>query len=323
MRALHLIAMLLAMSLPLSAGAQTTPFHAGVARPAVTGEAPFEMLVWYPTDAAEVAWQAGSFPIHASRHAPLAEGRLPVLLLSHGGGLGGGTPFVLREISMALARQGYIVIAPFHGRTGLQGRVLQMERALAAVEAEPRFAPHLDMAKLAMLGFSLGTAVTLELAGAVPNPAHLAAYCEAHPSDAMSCTHAPDGNDGAAPTAPPPIAPLPLKAIVLMDPFAVLFQRPELASVTAPALIFRPRQSELPGEANATALAANLPRTPEVDEIPGGHFIFTDICPPALSGSAPELCQDPPGVDRAAVHAEVQATIIAFLAKHLQAAIGR
>jgi len=322
MRACCFVAFLLVVSFRLAAGAETPPFHAGVARPAVTGTggSPFETLVWYPTEAKEVAWQAGPFTMYATRNAAIAGGRFPVVLLSHGGGLSGGSPLILREISVALARHGFIVIAPFHGKAGLPERVLQVRRALAAVETDPRFASHIDAARLGMLGFSLGTAVALELAGAVPNVTHLVAYCAAHPGDVMSCDHAPDGNNGTShgsAAAKGAVAPLPLKAIVLMDPFAVLFQRPELVGVTMPVLIIRPNQSELPAEANATGLAGALPRPPLVESVPGNHFVFTDICPTALTASSPELCQDPPGVNRAAVHATVQAQVIEFFDSHL------
>ena len=320
MRALCLIAVLLLFGVPSLAGAEAPGFRAGVARPSAAGEAAFEMLVWYPTEAEEVPWQAGPFPMPATRDAAVAPGRFPVLLLSHGGGRGGGTPLILREISVALARRGYLVIAPFHGRPGLAGRPLQMRRALESVRADPRFAAHLDTARLGMLGFSLGTAVTLQLAGAVPNPAHLLAYCAAHPRDTMSCRQVRDGNSTAPPPAlaePGAAPPLPLKALVLMDPFAVLFQRPELVRVSMPVLILRPEASELPGEANASGLAAALPQAPQVQTIPGGHFVFADICPAVLRAGSPELCEDPPGVDRAAVHAALQARIIAFLGEQL------
>lgn len=321
MRIFGLIAALLIMGISLTAAAGTPVFHAGVARPSVTGEKPFEMLVWYPTEADEVAWQAGPFTMSATRNAVVAPGRFPVVLLSHGGGVGGGTPLILREIPAALARRGFIVIAPFHGKVGLPGRTVQIRRALDAVATDTRFASHVDQTRLGMLGFSLGAAVTLELAGAVANPAHLVAYCASHPHDAMSCDHAPDGNNGTAPGANPeptePVAPLPLKAIVLMDPYAVLFQRPELAGVSVPVLIFRPADSALPAGANAIGLAAALPRSPQLQTIPGGHFVFTDICSPSLKASSPEVCEDPPGVDRAAVHAALQAQIIGFFTKNL------
>jgi predicted dienelactone hydrolase len=102
-----------------------------------------------------------------------------------------------------------------------------------------------------------------------------------------------------------------------MDPYAVLFQRPELTEVTMPVLIFRPTQSELPGEENTAGLQAGLPHPPEVQNVPGSHFVFADACPAALKASSPEICQDPAGVDREAIHVTIAAKIIDFLDSHL------
>lgn len=320
MRCLFLAVLFTVTFLHAAMGAQRAHFHAGVARPAVAGEPPFDTLVWYPTRVDEVAWQAGPFLMPATRNAALADGKFPVILLSHGGGTGGGTPLMLREIAVSLARSGFIVIAPFHGKAGLPVRVMQMHRALAAVAADPRFVSHVDMTRLGALGFSLGGAVALELAGALPNGVHLAAYCAGHAQDVMSCDHAPDadhGRPGRAQAAEPSRAPLPVKALVLMDPYAVLFQRPELLRVTMPALIFRPDHSELPGQANAGALAQDLPHPPQFETVPGTHFIFTDVCPTAIQASAPEICQDAPGVNRAAVHTTVEAQTVSFFRKNL------
>jgi predicted dienelactone hydrolase len=243
-----------------------------------------------------------------------------VVLLSHGGGRTGGSPLVLLERAANLARQGFVVIAPFHGKAGLPLRPLQVTWAWDTVRTDPRLAPHIDAARLGMLGFSLGTAVTLELAGAIPNVAHLVTYCAVHPTDVMSCDDAPGGGSHA-PTAsdqsPPAPPTLPLKAIVLLDPYAVLFQRAELATVTMPVLIFRPDRSELPGEANAFALANALPNKPQFQFIPGGHCIFFDVCVPDLRAESPEVCQDPPGVDRAAVHATIDAQIVTYFRANL------
>jgi predicted dienelactone hydrolase len=295
------------------------PFHAGVVRMSVAADV--VTLAWYPTQGPEVAWDAGPFRVPATRDAPIAPGRFPIVLLSHGGGPTGGTPFLLNGLAAALARHGFVVIAPFHGKTGLAGRPRQIGQALKAVLADPRLAAHADPERIGMVGFSLGGAVTLELAGAVPNPAHLMSYCSTHPADVMSCDHAPSGHDrppaqGPAGEAPASV-PFRLKAIVLLDPFAVLFQRPELAAVTMPVLIVRPTGSALPAEANAAGLAAGLPGPPQVQSIPGSHFVFTDVCSPALAAAAPEVCRDPPGVDRTAVHAAVEARVIAFLASSL------
>lgn len=85
-----------------------------------------------------------------------------------------------------------------HGKAGLALRPLQVTRAWDTARTAPRFTPHIDAARLSMLGFSLGTAVTLERADAIADTTHLVAYCVAQPTDVMSCDHAPDGGGRAS-----------------------------------------------------------------------------------------------------------------------------
>lgn len=322
MRILSLAITLLTILAASTAWAQTA-FHAGVTRISVSDEDRFDTFVWYPTDAEEIPWQAGPFPISASHNAPIAAGQFPVLLLSHGGGAGGGSPLVLRSLSSYLARQGFIVVTPIHGKTPFLHRPRQITDAFKAMMVDPRFATHADTNKLGMLGFSLGGAVALQLAGGVPDFEHLATYCAAHPDDAKSCGTGPGDKTTAAPSKhaqTPDISPqtprLPVKALALLDPFAVLYTPTGLAAVKIPTLVFRPKQSDL-GEENLNALIGGLPYPPSVDYVSGGHFVMTDVCPPALKSIAPEVCNDAQDVDRAAIQAEIERQIAAFFNSNL------
>jgi len=304
------LALAVLLILPATGRAEDEPFHAGLERRTVAADVPFDTLVWYPTEMTESPWQVGPFLLPAGPGTTLAAGRFPIVLLSHGGGQRGGNPLILSGLAAALARHGLVVVAPFHGTAPLALRPFQVRLALDAVLGDPRFGSQVDPSRLGMLGFSLGGAVTLELAGAVPDWSHLTAYCADHPDDVMSCDHAPAGprrtGRPAAPSA------LPLKAIVLLDPFAVPFQRAGLTGVALPVLLFRPDRSALPAEGNALALAAALPHPPRYETVAGSHFVFTDVCAPALLAAEPELCRDPPGVDRATVQPGVEAKIAAF-----------
>lgn len=318
MRALRLSIALLSICFCSIASAQTTTSNSGIARITVGTQEPFDTLVWYPTQAEEASWQIGPFTIPANHNATVAPGQFPVVLLSHGGGQTGGSPLLLSNLSARLAREGFIVIAPFHGKTRFLPRTRQVEAALEAVRVDPRFKSHIASDKVGMLGFSLGGAVTLASAGGTPNFQHLAAYCATHSDDVQSCNAGPGGDRNAGSstqTQPPPsgltIPRLPLKGLVLLDPFAVLYQRDDLTAVSMPVLLFRPKQSRL-GEENTRSLAASLPQPPQLQYVPGGHFIFTDICSPALRAEAPRVCVDAEGVDRAATHADVEAEIVKF-----------
>jgi hypothetical protein len=84
-----------------------------------------------------------------------------------------------------------------------------------------------------------------------------------------------------------------------------------------PVLVMRPEDSALGAAGNALALKADLPRPPIYQTIPGNHFIFTDVCTPNLRAIEPDICPDPPGVNRSAVHAYIAPRIVQFFTNAL------
>jgi predicted dienelactone hydrolase len=300
-----------------AAAASPQQFHAGISHIVVPNVDSLDAFVWYPTEAAEVAWQAGPFPIAASQDAPIAAGGLfPIILFSHGGGSSRGTPLVFRDLAAHLAREGFVVVAPAHSGW-LAARPPQVREALDAVLVDPRFSTRVDPARMGMMGFSLGGAVTLILAGAVPDEMHWSVYCSEHRDDPKACAGVPAPGAVNAEASRKLAEALPLKALVLMDPLAALFDRDGLISVDMPTLLYRAERSDLRAEGNALALAAGLPRPPRQETTPGGHFVFIDPCFPLLEAEAPEACIDAPGVDRVAIHRQIEAEISDFLRHNL------
>lgn len=303
------------------ATAQTPTFHAGITRIAVQDTPPFEALIAYPTEAPEVAIDEGPIRLLAGRDAPIVAGaRFPVVLFSHGGGRGPGTPLVHGDLLLHLARQGFIVVAPFHPGTARPfiDRPRQMHKALESVLADPRFAGQADRDRLGMVGFSFGGAVTLITAGATFDLAHLSAYCHDHVDDTRACEGiATDGSWAKVPPSLKSADTLPLKALVLLEPYGALFERTGLASLHVPTLIYAAAQSDLRPEGNALALAKALPRPPQEITVSGSHFVFVDPCSPLLASRAPEICSDPPGTDRAAIHERFKREITDFLRANL------
>jgi predicted dienelactone hydrolase len=302
------------------------PYRAGVARVTVQDPAPFvavpfEVLVAYPTEIAEAPFEAGPWTIHASLDAPLAPAKaFPVLLFSHGNGRG-GNPLAERDLIAALARQGFIVIAPFHsGARPFRDRPRQLHKALDQVLADPRFAAQADRSRLGVMGYSFGGAVALIAAGATPDFAHLVSYCRGRTDDPRACDGI-DTNDTSHVILGQAADVLAVKALVLLEPFGAPFDRDALTSVTMPVLLYRAEHSDLRPEGNIVALAAALPRPPRQQSVPGGHLIFIDPCTPALVQEAPADCKDvamdAAGIDRAAILRRVEADVADFLRNNL------
>ena len=122
------------------------------------------------------------------------ETRHPVILLSHGFG---GSARIMAWFGTALARAGYIVIAPDHpgnnardpmtmpGSTFFWERPGDLAIALAAVKADPAIGPHLDISRLGVAGFSAGGFTSLAAAGGRVDLAKFIAFCETHPADGV------------------------------------------------------------------------------------------------------------------------------------------
>ena len=321
MRLLHLIFASLPLLIDLShARADTGQFHAAATRITVQDRVPFESLIAYPTAEQEVPFQAGAFTISASRDAPIASGaKFPIILFSHGNGRRGGTSLLHRDLITFLARQGFIVVAPFHPGTNepLVDRPRQIKKALDAMLADRRFAAHADQSRMGMIGFSFGGAVALEVAGATPDLMNLSNYCHHRTNDPRACVGVPAPSEVNGQVLGRSAYALPLGALVLLEPFGSLFNRDELHTIAIPVLLYRAEQSDLAPEANISAIAAGLPRAPQLRTVPGGHFVFVDPCPTVLVSDSSEICNDAVGVDRKSIHRRVLEEIANFFHGHI------
>lgn len=299
----------------------SSAYQAGFARVTASGQA--SAAIWYPTDSPEVPWRAGPFEIAASQGAAMAQGRFPVVLLSHGRQ---GGPLTHRGLSAYLAREGFIVIAPTHlgdaagaplaaPAQSLRMRPGQVLAALDATLQDARFASHMDVNRLTMIGYSAGGYTALVLAGAKPNFALAEAYCQAEGREDEGSCGALRGAAQEWNTWQPQPEPR-LKALILLDPLAVMFDAESLSAVKLPVLLFQPENDALMrSQPNALALAKNLTGPVERAVTPGRHFTFVDPCPQPLVAEAPLICRDELGVDREAVHRGIRTRVRDFLAK--------
>lgn len=314
----------------VSASAETKPdntMNAGFMRLTTSGEYEVPVAIWYPTKAAEAAWNTGPYVINATPDAPIAEGKHPLVILSHGSG---GGEFGHADLAQALARHGYIVAAPRHvgdsydhpeGRgTPIQtyGRPWQIEATLDAMLSDKRFAGAVDSARIGMTGFSAGGYTTLVMIGAKPDFSLHQQYCAAHADDRRLC----DPGKDALNVKTMPGWQLPkesrIRAALVMAPLSVMFDAKGVADIKIPLKVYKASDDqELRNPWNTDHLLSVLPPNVEHGEVKGGHFVFLPPCGTALAASTPEICTDAEGVDRAGIHAKLNIEIVDFFNRTL------
>lgn len=100
-----------------------------------------------------------------------------------------------------------------------------------------------------------------------------------------------------------------VKAAFAEAPFSMLFDRHGLASIDRPVFLYYAQDSRiLPPPANALHIAPLIRTLVGIEMIPhADHFVFLSPCSAEEAERLPEICKDPPGVDRVAVHRKIDA----------------
>jgi predicted dienelactone hydrolase len=268
-----------------------------------------------------------------------APARFPVILLSHGDG---GTAQSLSWLAAGLAARGYIVAGVNHpGNSALepktvQGSTLWSQRArdlsgvLDDLLADAQFVRRLDPKRVGAAGFSLGGYSVIALAGGITAPAVFGIPCR-------GCTPPPEFPDlveriEALRRADPAYATAlrgvgasvrdpRVRAVFAIAPgLAQVVTSESLAAITLPvAIVAGAGDTVVPPQFNAKVYAAKIPRA-ELMIFPGavGHLTFVNLCTAAGRATAPRLCVDAPGVDRAATHASTIAHATEFFGANLR-----
>ncbi|MGK0684019.1 alpha/beta hydrolase family protein [Serratia marcescens] len=283
---------------------------------------PMEAVWFYPGNmSGNTVSNFGPYHVSARNAVKIEQGRYPLIVISHGNA---GSLWSHHDLATSLARQGNIVITLSHpgdnykdqsgagAASTLYGRPLQISAAITAALSTPDIRQHIDADKIAFIGFSSGGQTGLLLAGGKIDPSRYASYCENHQAEVLCLAkgHIKNDSPALAPESDPRI-----KAWVLMAPVSAPFATESLKTFTKPTLIFvDDKDEELSWRENAGELAKTLPAKPQLKVIPGaGHFVFLAPCSTELRAAAPALCEDPPGVDRVAVHNMVENDITRFL----------
>lgn len=330
----------LAGAILLTAGAACAEPYAGYDRFEITAPdraGPVAASVWYP--AAKVTYRGlvGDNPVFQGTSAyvgaAMAEGKHPLVLVSHGSG---GNMDGLGWLSSRLALKGAIVAAVNHpGSTSgdssprrsvrLSERANDMKALLDHVLADPELANRIDPARIVTLGFSLGGATALNLAGAITDSKLYKPYCDRFP-DAADCvffakggvdfTRMPEAFSGD-------MRDRRITAAIAVDPgLTYAMTQQSIEAMTLPVLLVNLGGDELwkaiDVSARGSDLADRMPLAEYTRFGPAHHFTFLGLCKPegrALLAEEKDdpVCDDPAGADRAQIHEAVVARIAAFL----------
>jgi predicted dienelactone hydrolase len=301
--------------------------------------------VFYPSATARGVSQLGPYELHAAANAPPIAGARPLVMISHGHG---GSDLGHHDLAVYLASHGFIVAAITHPKDNfrdssgdghpavLDGRPIQISAAISFLLESPRWAPLIDPGRIAVAGFSNGGYTALLLVGAVPRFTDLVPHCRLHPDDRNVCVplaelereaarHHGNGEEAVdvlqrslhrwGNTDDPRV-----KAAFVMAPFSSVFDAAGLAHIDRPVFLYYGQHDEvLPPRYDVLHIAPLIKTLAGITMIPNaGHYVFLSPCSPELARGNADICQDPPGVDRVAVHRQLNASALSFFEKTLR-----
>lgn len=337
-RAALLSALVLLPSVSASAETLPIPGYDRMDVPARHRAQPISASLWYPAGRATYRNVIGDSVLFegapAMVGAAVAEGRYPLILLSHGSG---GAMDGLVWLSSRLAARGAIVLAVNHpGTTSgdssprrtmrLAPRAADLGAALEAVLGDPEFSPHIDRERISAVGFSLGGTTVLGLAGLRFDREAFADYCRQAGDKAPGCDFLAKGGvrlDALPEAFSADMRDLRVSAVVSVDPgFTHAVAEESLAGVRAQVLFLNMGETNrwpaVDVGPNGSGVAARLPGARQVAVAPAHHFTFLGVC---KEGGAELLrkweddpiCDDPQGTDRAKAHEEIVGIVAEFL----------
>lgn len=273
-----------------------------------SGGAAVSVIVLYPSTNAEGPTKLGPYPIQLAMNGAVAEGRFPLILISHGRG---GTPLVYRDLACRLAREGYFVLMPTH--PGDNREDLSRSETFEILSERPRhltlvadwafrespFRENLEEANgMAVIGHSMGGYTGLAAAGGIP----MAIPDEAPPEGLIEAEVVPDAR---------------IRALVLLSPATAWFLKEgSLARVQVPILVYAAEKDELAPPFFSQLVVKGVPDPSRVvyREIENaGHFSFLSPFPEEMRVPCFPPAHDPEGFDREAFQVELSQEILRFL----------
>lgn len=274
------------------------------------------LAIWYPARRAPSPADYGDWSFQVSRNAAPVAGRHPLIILSHDSS---GSRFSLHQLAAALARNGFVVVAPSHPGDNLDdlawlftteqltGRTRDIRATLDVIFDTPALEAMTDPGRIGLLGVGAGGAAALLTAGARPDPAGWADYC----ARAALARQAAGQDDHDAPlyctdwaaarmdrtAADPKLRENRrderVRAVAAVAPwYGMFFSAEALAPVRIPVLLVNAANDQRnPPLFHAEVIRKALPQPPTYLVLPHADAAsLLSPCAPSLTETWPELC---------------------------------
>ena len=306
-----------------------------------------EYSLWYPTEVPNGVVRLDPYEFPGTKDAEPAAGQFGLVILSHGSG---GSDLGHWDTAIALAETGFIAAAPLHPRNNLRddigdderivldGRPRQLSAVIDTLLEQQDWSSRIDSRRIAAFGFSVGGYSVLAALGAEPAFSRTLDHCARHAEDDPYCRtiNAVDAKKRAA-RARSYAEPAKrthdgrLRAAVIADPFATPFSDATLRALPPARLLFsRPEVEDvLKAEFHVSRVVRLLQQRddfPDPQEIlvpNAGHFSFIAPIPESVGrrlagpGRFDRTAFHAEMHHRAALHQEMNSTIVSFLREAL------
>lgn len=290
-----------------------------------------DVNIWYPSVRAPRELDYPPWTIEAARGGKPAEGRFPVIVLSHASP---GARFSYHQTAAWLAMHGFVVAAPTHTVDSMynmdalftwrqfHSRATDISVTLNMLQKSPDLAPLADMNRVGVIGYGAGGLAALLTGGALPDCGFRDRYCAGIGRQDMYCNPwAAEKLDTLCARLPPrgSLLDTRVKAVAAVSPaFSLLLSQKSLRYYAPPTLLIAGGAEVEDRPDTVRTVATWFPRPVEVVEIDGADTgAFMAPCPPALLEELPELCGSVAPSERVRVLETLHEVLLAFFMRHL------
>ncbi len=329
---LPILLILICQGQNLLAAESYTPGFRTLGYSSTEGKLRLDLNIWYPSKRPARDLQYPPWSIVGARNAKPAEGRFPLLLLSHGTS---GSRFAHHNLAARLASLGFVVAAPNHSRDfvdnmedlyswdQLQNRARDLTASIDILLGDKNLGSSIDPKRIGLIGLGAGASTALLLGGALPSCSTWKDYCAKATSSDHYCTPKTRKSiDSLCRNFPlkKSLADSRLKAIAALAPaYGMIFDKTSFRYFYPPLLLLAYGLDKL----NPPALHAQA-----INEYAGNRakylgFAKADAallhapCPPGLAFELPEICLPGRSAERSQIQAQTLDALADFFLEHL------